>query len=125
MDSRWWSRKILRSRPINGLRNRQPLSNTGLIDGPAVSGRDPHGRTFALSDGMAGMFERSTVTGRYWTRAGLHEGLWPFELRDGAEGMPVFAPWDPSAQIPTQKYGVTWVSIVCCGPGAHLSERAA
>lgn len=63
---------------------------------------------------------RSVITGRHWYRLAFEGEMGSIRLRDGAAGLPVFAPWDREAQIPTPIRGIIWTSIVCCGPGGHL-----
>jgi hypothetical protein len=47
-------------------------------------------------------------------------------LYDYATPVPVFLFHEPQAQVPIERApGDWWISIVCCGPGAHLPDRAA
>lgn len=57
---------------------------------------------------------------------GVLSGWRQIFLYDYATAVPVFRFDEIHAQVPLRRpNGEWWISIVCCGPGAHLPERAA
>jgi len=62
----------------------------------------------------------STVTGRYWAKRDFHSPPIVIELRDGATGVDIRAPWDHDSYVLVRKYGTLTGAICCCGPaGSH------